>query len=100
MRTRTRRIDPADPAGEPICTLTPGAARRRRAPIDRVLAHGDYVAADDGYEIRLPRGDDEWELANAFVEEEAECCASFGFLVIEQDDAIVIVGRHPGTAIS
>jgi hypothetical protein len=93
---RVRRIEPADPAGEPICTLTAGAARRRRTPIDRLLEDGDFVAAGSGYEVRLPRGDREWEIANAFVEEEAACCASFGFEVIEQDDAIVVTGRHGG----
>lgn len=97
---RMRHLEPADPAGEPVCTLDAGAARRRRAPIDRLLAIGYYRAADEGYEIQLPRSDGAWDLASAFVEEEAACCASFGFTVTEHDDAIVIVGRHGGLPAS
>jgi len=93
---RMRHLDPVDPVGEPVCSLTAGTARRRRAPIDRLLAVGHYRAIDEGYEIRLPRTDSWWDLASAFVEEEASCCASFGFTVTEQDDEIVVVGRHGG----
>ena len=44
----------------------------------------------------MPRTDSWWDLAGAFVEEEAACCPSFGFTVTEQDHAIVIVARHGG----
>jgi len=91
---RMRRLDPVDPVGEPVDTLTAGTARRRRAPIDHLLAIGDYRAADEGYEIQVPRSDSVGDLASAFVEEEAACCPSFAFTVTEHDDAIVIVARH------
>ncbi len=93
---RMRHLDAVDPVGEPVCALTAGTARRRRAPIDRLLAVGRYRPADEGYAIQLPRTDSWWDLASAFVEEEAACCPSFGFTVTEQDHAIVIVARHGG----
>ena len=93
---RRRRIEPADAAGEPICLLTAEGARGRGAPIDRLLQNAQYESTEHGYEIRLARGEEQWTLANQFIEEEARCCASFGFEVTEEDDAVVVRARHGG----
>ena len=87
---RTRRIEPADPGGEPVCLLTQEDARARRVPIDRLLALGTIKPKEAGYEIRLPRGEENWTLANEFAEEEAACCASLGLEVEERDGATVV----------
>lgn len=71
---RKRRIEPIDRHGEPVCLLTADAARTRRVPIDRLLQDGDLILGGTGYEIRLPRGERYWTLANQFAEEEAACC--------------------------
>ena len=91
---RRRRIEPRDPGGEPICLLTAEGAHHRRAPIDRLLEDAGYQSTERGYEIQLARGEQQWTLANQFIEEEAQCCASFGFEVTEDEDAIVVRASH------
>jgi hypothetical protein len=93
--TRTRRIEPAEPGGEAICLLTPGGARERSVPVDRLLQAGSFRAAGGGYEVHLPRGEGHWALANAFIEEEAACCPSFAFEVRETDATVVVLAGHP-----
>jgi len=88
---RRRHIAPTDPGGEPVCVLTAEGARGRRVPIDRLLELGEMRASGNGYEIRLPAGDEHWTLANAFAEEEAGCCAAMAFEVTESDTAILLV---------
>lgn len=89
---RTHRIQPTEPDGEPVCSLTAAGAGRRRAPIDRLLESGTFEPRGEGYRIELPRDDDAWELAVAFIEEEEEaaCCLSFEFDATEQDDVVVV----------
>lgn len=92
---RSRRIEPAEPGREAICLLSAEGARRRRVPIDRLLEHGEFVSTANGYEVRLPRTEDAWRLANAFAEEEAACCPSFEFEVRERADAVALLAGHP-----
>lgn len=87
---RVRRIEPAAPGGEPVCLLTPEAARSRRVPIDRLLTHGTFELREAGYEISLPPGGTSWALANEFAEEEAKCCAALAIEIEERDDRIVV----------
>ena len=87
---RIRRIEPADPGGEPVCLLTQEQARARLVPIDRLLALGTFEPRAAGYEIRLPPGEEYWVLANDFAEEEAACCASLTLAVEERGDATVV----------
>ena len=87
---RSRRIEPRDPGGEPVCLLTPEAARRRRVPIDHLLSHGIFEQSEAGYEISLPLGETYWALANDFAEEEAKCCAALAIAVEERDTGIVV----------
>lgn len=87
---RVRRIEPVEPGGEPVCLLTPGAARSRRVPIDRLLTHGTFEPSEAGYEVWLPPGEEYWTLANDFAEEEARCCAALAIEIEEQDSGIVL----------
>ena len=87
---RTRRIEPAEPGGEPVCLLTAEGARNRKVPIDRLLALGEFEPAAAGYRIRLPPGDESRALAHEFVQEEAACCASLALEVAERGEAIVV----------
>ncbi|MCC6238080.1 MAG: hypothetical protein IT299_10985 [Dehalococcoidia bacterium] len=59
-------------------------------PIDRLLEDGAFSAAATGYEVRLPRDEEHWLLANEFAEEEAVCCPSLGLQVEERDEEIVV----------
>lgn len=88
---RQRHIAPSDPGGEPVCLVTAEAARRREAPIDRVLEEGEFSVTESGYVVRLPASDSNWTLANRFVEEEASCCASLDLLVEERDGEITVL---------
>lgn len=90
---RVRRIEPADPGGEPICLLTAEGARNRRVTVDHLLGHGTLEFEGAGYEIRLPPGDEYWALANEFADEEAACCSSLAFDIYDLDTAIVVRGR-------
>lgn len=87
---RVRRIEASDPGGEPICLLTPDAARRRHVPVNRLLEEGTLEPLESGYLIRLPAGERTWVLANEFAEEEADCCAALTLEVAEGDDAVVV----------
>jgi hypothetical protein len=87
---RARRIEPVDPGGEAVCSLTGEGAHGRRAPIDVVLQGAQYWPESSGYTIRLPRGEQQWVLALQFIEEEAACCPAFTFEAAELDDAIVV----------
>ncbi len=100
---RRRTISATDPGGEPICTLTPGAAAARSAPIDRLIARGRLDVLGDGYEIRLARDERAWRMAEQFIEEEAACCPAFAFEAAEEGDTVVVraaVSRHmePGSS--
>lgn len=99
MAREARRIPAAQPDAEPICLLTREEAMPRRARPDVFFDRAEWRSADDGYEARLPATDDEWALANAFVEEEAACCPFFAFDLREEDGVIIIrAARQSGTA--
>jgi len=90
---RSRRIEPSDPGGEPVCLLTADGVRERRVPIDRLLESGELTPLPDGYEIRLPPGNESWAVANAFADEEANCCPALTLEVAETETTVMLAAR-------